>query len=143
MGFQGSCRKIVSGWDADIYEWPWIAALMNNGRQFCGGSLIDNKHILTAAHCVAHMSRYDVANLKVRLGEYKIKHRERPTCSSPRQPESSDTRDSASRLCTLTLQSSAWRTPCLRPSPRSTPCVCPLDTRNTPVKLRPSLAGDL
>jgi len=70
---QGSCRKIVSGWDADIYEWPWIAALMNNGRQFCGGSLIDNKHILTAAHCVAHMSRYDVANLKVRLGEYKIK----------------------------------------------------------------------
>merc|ERR1712115_724595 len=59
--------KIVNGWDADQGEWPWIAALMNNGRQFCGGSLITRKHILTAAHCVAHMSRYDVANLKVRL----------------------------------------------------------------------------
>lgn len=70
---EGGCGRIVSGWDADKYEWPWIAALMNNGRQFCGGSLIDNKHILTAAHCVAHMSRYDVANLMVRLGEYKIK----------------------------------------------------------------------
>jgi len=65
--------RIVNGWPADKYEWPWIAALMNNGRQFCGGSLIDQKHILTAAHCVAHMSRYDVANLKVRLGEYQIK----------------------------------------------------------------------
>lgn len=69
----GNCNRIVSGWDADIYEWPWIAALMSSGRQFCGGSLIDEKHILTAAHCVAHMSQYDVANLKVRLGEYKIK----------------------------------------------------------------------
>jgi len=65
--------RIVNGWPADKYEWPWITALLNNGRQFCGGSLIDQKHILTAAHCVAHMSRYDVANLKVRLGEYQIK----------------------------------------------------------------------
>merc|ERR1719370_73802 len=65
--------KIVNGWPADQGEWPWIAALLNNGRQFCGGSLISRKHILTAAHCVAHMSRYDVANLKVRLGEHAIK----------------------------------------------------------------------
>ena len=46
-------QRIVNGWPADQYEWPWIAALLNNGRQFCGGSLIDSKHVLTAAHCVA------------------------------------------------------------------------------------------
>ena len=28
-------------------------ALLNSGRQFCGASLLDSTHILTAAHCVA------------------------------------------------------------------------------------------
>lgn len=45
-------KRIVGGRDADPGEWPWIAALFNAGRQFCGGSLIDETHILTAAHCV-------------------------------------------------------------------------------------------
>ena len=71
---QASGYMFIHGYRALLKgEWPWIAALMNNGRQFCGGSLITRKHILTAAHCVAHMSRYDVANLKVRLGEHAIK----------------------------------------------------------------------
>lgn len=65
--------RVVNGWPADQGEWPWIAALLNNGRQFCGGSLITDRHILTAAHCVAHMSKNDVANLKVRLGDHLIK----------------------------------------------------------------------
>lgn len=51
-GFQDQ-GKIVGGHNADVNEWPWIAALFNSGRQFCGGSLIDNYHILSAAHCVA------------------------------------------------------------------------------------------
>lgn len=46
-------ERIVGGSNADPGEWDWIAALFNGGRQFCGGSLIDNTHILTAAHCVA------------------------------------------------------------------------------------------
>lgn len=45
--------RVVNGWPADKNEWPWIAALFLRGRQFCGGSLIDSTHILTAAHCVA------------------------------------------------------------------------------------------
>uniref|UniRef100_A0A0C9Q9Y1 Sb_13 protein n=1 Tax=Fopius arisanus TaxID=64838 RepID=A0A0C9Q9Y1_9HYME len=65
--------RIVGGQNADPGEWPWIAALFNAGRQVCGGSLIDDKHILTAAHCVAHMNSWDVARLTVRLGDYNIK----------------------------------------------------------------------
>lgn len=46
-------ERIVGGHNADPNEWPWIAVLFNGPRQFCGGSLIDQEHILTAAHCVA------------------------------------------------------------------------------------------
>lgn len=46
-------ERIVGGQQASPNEWPWVAVLFNNGRQFCGGSLIDHNHILTAAHCVA------------------------------------------------------------------------------------------
>ncbi|XP_055594263.1 serine protease 44 [Uranotaenia lowii] len=66
-------ERIVGGHNADPNEWPWVAALFNNGRQFCGGSLIDSVHILTAAHCVAHMSSWDVARLSVRLGDHNIR----------------------------------------------------------------------
>lgn len=51
-GYQDQ-ERIVGGHNADVGEWPWIAALFNGGRQFCGGSLIDDRHILSAAHCVA------------------------------------------------------------------------------------------
>ncbi|CAH0561955.1 unnamed protein product [Brassicogethes aeneus] len=71
-GFQDQ-ERIVGGHNADVNEWPWIAALFNSGRQFCGGSLIDDIHILSAAHCVAHMSSWDVARLTVRLGDHNIK----------------------------------------------------------------------
>jgi secreted trypsin-like serine protease len=70
---------IVNGEQAVAHEFPWMAALMNLQRQFCGGSLIDENHILTAAHCVAHMSKYDVQNLRVRLGDHNIKDNDSQT----------------------------------------------------------------
>jgi len=64
---------IVNGYEAVPHEFPFMAALMNRKRQFCGGSLIDDNHILTAAHCVAHLSKSDVQHLRVRLGDHNIK----------------------------------------------------------------------
>ncbi|KYN21550.1 Serine proteinase stubble, partial [Trachymyrmex cornetzi] len=66
-------ERIVGGKNADPGEWPWMVALLNAGRQFCGGSLIDNIHVLTAAHCVANMNSWDVARLIARLGDHNIK----------------------------------------------------------------------
>jgi len=71
--FFAAIPYIVNGYEAIKHEYPFMAALMNRNRQFCGGSLIDEKHVLTAAHCVAHMSKYDVQNLRVRLGDHNIK----------------------------------------------------------------------
>lgn len=46
-------QRIVGGTTTQPGEWPWIVGLFNAGRHLCGGSLIDDIHILTAAHCVA------------------------------------------------------------------------------------------
>merc|ERR1712080_205941 len=48
--------KIVNGKNANEFEWPWIARLSvkyNSGTYQCGGSLIADQWILTAAHCTA------------------------------------------------------------------------------------------
>ncbi|KAF7643399.1 hypothetical protein LDENG_00240170 [Lucifuga dentata] len=44
--------KIVGGEDAPEGAWPWQVSLHRNGRHFCGGSLINDQYILTAAHCI-------------------------------------------------------------------------------------------
>ncbi len=45
--------RIVGGEPADIVNYPWQVALMIGNQQFCGGSIIHERWILTAAHCVA------------------------------------------------------------------------------------------
>ncbi|KAM7352559.1 CLIP and Tryp_SPc domain-containing lethal (2) k05911 [Cochliomyia hominivorax] len=66
-------ERIVGGTNASPHEFPWIAVLFKSGKQFCGGSLITNHHILTAAHCVARMTSWDVAALTAHLGDYNIR----------------------------------------------------------------------
>lgn len=48
--FKG-CR-IEGGKQAYLKEFPWFAALMSDNNLFCGGSLISEKLVLTAAHCI-------------------------------------------------------------------------------------------
>lgn len=62
-------RRIVGGRPADPKDWPWMAALLQKrgNDQYCGGTLITDRHVLTAAHCMLPFSKNDII---VRLGEY-------------------------------------------------------------------------
>ena len=40
------------GNDADPNRYPWAVAIRGNDRDRCGGTLIDDQHVLTAAHCI-------------------------------------------------------------------------------------------
>uniref|UniRef100_A0A3B1J8Q5 trypsin n=1 Tax=Astyanax mexicanus TaxID=7994 RepID=A0A3B1J8Q5_ASTMX len=56
--------KIVGGYECTPYSQPWQVSL-NVGYHFCGGSLVNENWVVSAAHC--YQSR-----IEVRLGEHNI-----------------------------------------------------------------------
>lgn len=56
--------------EAAFGEFPWQVILFYQNYTFiCGGSLISNKQVVTAAHCI---NKLLAADIKVRLGEWKV-----------------------------------------------------------------------
>ena len=42
--------KIVGGYECEPYSKPWTVSL-NSGYHFCGGSLVNENWVVSAAHC--------------------------------------------------------------------------------------------
>lgn len=69
-------QRIVGGVETEVNKYPWQVGLVqywfglvpsNGGRPICGGSIISNRHILTAAHCTIDKSPLAI---RVLLGEH-------------------------------------------------------------------------
>jgi len=51
---------IVGGFEAEEHEWPWIVALFIDDMWFCGGALISDEFVLTAAHCTEDSTAIEI-----------------------------------------------------------------------------------
>lgn len=71
----GACGKrqpgrylgVIGGDDAKRGDWPWQILMLNRGQGGCGGTLISDRWVVTAAHCVYRDTR--ASSYKVRVGE--------------------------------------------------------------------------
>ncbi|CAF1611955.1 unnamed protein product [Rotaria magnacalcarata] len=67
--YQPHKTRIIGGFHANANSWPWQILLRGTNNQ-CGGALIDQQHVLTAAHCLKFPVQ--VQDYKVYIGAHAI-----------------------------------------------------------------------
>ena len=75
MDRAGSIKKTarIGNSTARIEEFPWMVSITKDGENFCSGTLISTKHILTAGHC---FDRYHPDDFTVVLGSDNLKNQD-------------------------------------------------------------------
>merc|ERR1719402_410 len=69
-GIPNRSNRIVGGVETEENEYPWQVGLVSasGSRPWCGGTLISDRHVLTAAHCTAGSSP---SSISVLVGEHR------------------------------------------------------------------------
>ncbi|KAK7944685.1 hypothetical protein WMY93_000413 [Mugilogobius chulae] len=99
-------------------ESPWQVMVLNaRGRLHCGGVLIDENWVLTAAHCLTQVHRF-----RVRLGDYE-RLRDEDSEVLLRVVKSSNTLTTTAAPWTATSPCCAWKPPPRSPT-TSSRCAC-------------------
>ncbi|XP_075175966.1 transmembrane protease serine 9-like [Anomaloglossus baeobatrachus] len=62
--------RIVGGADADDGEWPWQVSVQYEGFHICGGTLISDQWVMSAAHCFEWGT--NPSNVTIVLGMYQL-----------------------------------------------------------------------
>ena len=66
--------RIVGGDTSKKGSWPWIVSLVDGDGHYCGGTILSNTRILTAAHCLveedAETLHVNAADVVVRVGNW-------------------------------------------------------------------------
>jgi len=69
-----SHHYIIGGSSAEPGEWPWMVTLRYKGKQYCGGTVLSEHFILTAAHCFRTLEGTGSAKVWViHAGDYLLK----------------------------------------------------------------------
>uniref|UniRef100_A0A670K7T9 Peptidase S1 domain-containing protein n=1 Tax=Podarcis muralis TaxID=64176 RepID=A0A670K7T9_PODMU len=64
--------RIVGGNPAPEGAWPWQVSFMENNKPICGGSLINEKWVVSAAHCFTKQLNLPTTQYDVLLGAYQL-----------------------------------------------------------------------
>ncbi|HAS42213.1 MAG TPA: hypothetical protein DCS93_17180 [Microscillaceae bacterium] len=59
---------ITGGSEIDITETPYQVSIHRNGSHICGGSIINDRFVLTAAHCIDDITQLQVNELTIKAG---------------------------------------------------------------------------
>ena len=65
--------RIIGGHEAEPHAYPWQVSFRQLGQHICGGTIINEKQVLTAAHCVEQpFSGFDTVSNKKKISDNQI-----------------------------------------------------------------------
>ncbi|CAH0713669.1 unnamed protein product, partial [Brenthis ino] len=67
---------VYKGYSYERGEWPWLVALYKSQfsslSYICAGTLISDRHVVSAAHCIRRKTELKLSNIVIKAGVYNL-----------------------------------------------------------------------